>query len=264
MTDVVCPAGKGTLSTDACLACALTWENLCGYDYGILKAMYEKAVRTGIHVTDLTGCLRKSWFSRTISMPVSVHSLLVMFSGLALHDSFERSGDDNSFSELDLEWDGVVGRADRLYKDGVLVDYKTTRWMVPSRLPYGSHQLQLQIYAHMLKKMGREVKRAFIQYVDVSGPTKCTSGSKYAKCNTLVILKDGQFVCPKCEKVYPEGHLGAMRVEVDITQDVEQYIIQSRDMLQSAIDNHTQPLPDPGWLCGYCQFNTICDAALGG
>jgi len=264
MSDVICPADRGTLSVEACLKCSLTWSNPCGYDYGILNAMFQKPNRDGIHVTDLTGCLRRAYYSKTMDVAVPVHSLLVLFSGTAMHDAFEKNCDDTSDCELSLNADGIVGKADRVYKDGVLVDYKTTRWMVPSRLPYGSHELQLQIYAHMLRKMNVPVKRAFIQYVDVSGPTKCIAGTKWAKCNTLVVLKNGVYKCPKCGKEFPDGHLGAYRVEVNIKEDIEHSLFQSRDMLQSSIDEGNPPLPEPGWLCGYCQYNGICDAAKGG
>jgi CRISPR/Cas system-associated exonuclease Cas4 (RecB family) len=248
----------------ACLDCALTWENPCQYDHAMLQAMFERPERSGIHVTDLTGCLRKAYYDKTQPMPVPVHSLLVMFAGTALHASFEKNGDGLSQSEIPVAYDGVVGKVDRLYHDGTLVDFKTTRWMVPSRLPYGSHELQLQIYAHMLERMGRPVKRAFIQYVDVSGPTKCTAGTKWAKCNALVVLRDGMYVCPKCGRDYPDGHLGAWRVEVDLTRDVDELVSRSRHALETAIQTKVPPYPEVGWLCGYCQYVDICDAAKGG
>ena len=248
----------------SCLDCSLTFDNPCLYDYGILKAMFDKPEREGIHVTDLTGCLRKAYYDKTTPLPVPVHSLLVMYAGTAVHAGFEKNGDGRSQSELAVEYGGVVGRVDRLYNDGILLEIKTTRWMVPSRLPYGSHELQVQIYAHMLEKMGRPVRRAFIQYVDVSGPTKCTSGTKWAKCSALVVLRDGQYICPKCGRDYPEGHLGAWRVEVDLSRDVEELVSRSRQALETAIQTHVPPYPEVGWQCGYCQYVDICDAAKGG
>ena len=262
MTDVICPISHEVLSQEDCLKCALTWNNKCGYDYGILKAMYQKPNRDGIHVTDLTGCLRKAYYSKTQKIPVAVHTLLMLFTGTAMHDAFEKECDETAQCEMELEAGGIVGKADRVYSDGTLVDYKTTRWLTPSKLPYSSHELQLKIYAHMLGKMGTPVKQAFIQYVDMSGPTKCTAGTKWSKCNALVEYRDGKYVCPKCLKEFPEGHLGAYRIRVDLNDSIEHALNQSRDMLQSSIDDGTLPLPDPGWLCGYCQFNNICDAAM--
>jgi len=260
MSDIICPAGNGTLPMQSCLDCALTWENPCMYDYGILRAMYDKPDRSGIHVTDLTGCLRKSYYEKTSPQPVLAHSLLVMLAGTAVHSALEHNGDGLSVSEMDIEQDGIVGKVDRLYHDGVLLDYKTTRWLIPSRLPYGSHELQVRMYANMLEKMGKPVKRAFIQYVDLSGPTKCTNGTKWAKCNSLVVYQDGQYICPKCGKDFPDGHLGAYRVEVSLKKDIDDVMTKSRDALITAIKTMTPPYPERGWLCSYCQYNSTCEA----
>ena len=66
---IKCSAGKGVMDHDDCLICSLSGTQKCGYDYAILRALYSHSEvedrAKEIHVTDMTGCLRKAWYSKS-------------------------------------------------------------------------------------------------------------------------------------------------------------------------------------------------------
>lgn len=135
------------------------------------------------------------------------------------------------------------------------MDLKTTRWLKPSKLPYGHHAQQVNVYAHMLKKMGYEVESLAIQYVDMSGPTKCR------KCYVPVhMTSTGLIECPKCGQTPKDAHLGAMVFEVPMLDDeeIEAFMIERRDVLIKAFEDEQEPEREVGFLCNYCNHFETC------
>jgi CRISPR/Cas system-associated exonuclease Cas4 (RecB family) len=255
---ILCSAGLGEMDQEECLACARTGNGKCGFDYIVLKAIYgHDNERPDVHVTDLTGCLRKAFYSKTEKVALEPHKLYTMSLGTMVHAGLEGS-DEFVDSELVVSTEGIVGRADVVYKDGRLLDIKTTRWLYPSKVPYGSHTLQVNIYAYLLGKQGVKINRLQIQYLDLSGPSKCR------KCNVPVSLIEGEFKCPECNKFIPNAHLGAMLVDVPLMEyeDIERIINERRDNLQMAIDLGSPPAKEPGFLCSYCSFKEQCAPEL--
>ena len=222
-------------------------------EYPLLVFLMEDNERTVIHVTDLTGCLRKAFYTKTSEAEEYPHELLVRRLGNAVHEGLERD-DPNLQSEMPLSALGIVGKADVVYNNGRILDLKTTRWLTPSRLPYGSHAQQVNIYAALLREMGETVTSAAIQYIDLSGPTKCRS------CGVYYARIDGTLQCPKCGKANPEAHLGAVTFEIPLArhEDVVREITERRDALLRALDRGVAPEAEPGFLCDYCPFKTIC------
>ena len=258
---ITCSAEKGVLDTQKCLACSLAGENPCGYDYAVLENMFadsqHEARKNEIHVTDLTGCIRKAWYDKTQASAEYPHEMLTRWLGTKIHAAVEGS-DDYLDSELPVVWDSLVGKSDIVYKNGRIVDLKTTRWLMPAKLPYGSHVLQVNIYAIMLRKMGREVSKLQIQYIDASGPTKCRA------CRLVVRLYQGEYRCPSCGKVVKNAHLGAMLVEVPILSDEEvlERISERKENLENAMAMGIAPQREPGYLCSYCSNVDICQPAV--
>src|SRR5690242_6725149 len=118
---VQCGAGKGVMEEKECLACALTGNQPCGFDYMVLRAIYgHDNDRPDVHVTDLTGCLRKAWYSKVTPAPQMPHKLYTMSLGTTVHGGIEGS-DEHVDSELPVNMEGLVGRADVVYKDGRLL-----------------------------------------------------------------------------------------------------------------------------------------------
>jgi len=259
---VMCSAGNGEMAGGACLTCALESENMhppCGYDHALLRVMFEEQDRSGIHVSDLTGCVRMAYLKKTDPAPEYVHEKLTRTLGTLTHGLLEKS-DEHADAEVALEALGIVGRADRVYKDGRVLDLKTTRWRYLDRLPYASHALQVNIYAHLLREMGRPVTSLAIQYIDLSGPTKCR------RCRVTVRMHDGVISCPSCGGVPKNAHLGAALVEIPLLspREAERLIVERREQLQAALESGITPAPEPSYLCGYCSYQGGCPEASGG
>ena len=120
---VLCSAGRGEVTKEACLACALARKNECGYDYALLNALFKDKERTGIHVTDLTGCLRQAYYTKT-SPPVEyVHDMLNRFIGTGLHQFIEGFESPEFTNEMPLQALGLIGTADVVYDNGRVVKW---------------------------------------------------------------------------------------------------------------------------------------------
>ena len=171
---------------------------------------------------------------------VMPHKMLARTIGTAWH-KFVETNDEHVECELPVEWNELVGTADIVYRDGRIVDNKTTRWLSPSKLPYGSHALQVNIYAFMLRQMGREVRSLAIQYIDMSGPTKCRA------CRLPVEMVDGNLVCPRCGSTPKDAHLGVTLVDIPLMTDVDvlDEIHDKIKNLQAAIDLGMPPEASP-------------------
>ncbi len=257
-SEVLCSGGKGRVTKTECMACALQRDNRCGFDYAMLKAMFADKERTGIHATDLTGCLRRAYYEKTIPPLEYVHTGVARYLGTAVHKSLESADDEHVRSEMELAAHGIVGTADVVYRDGRIVDYKTTRWLTPARLPYGSHATQINVYAAMLRAQGHEVTSGAIQYIDLSGPTKCRS------CKVPVVPDgDGIPVCPGCNNHPQNAHFGVMLIEIPLEEDVQvgEWIGTRRKSLEMSIEANEPPHREPGFLCGYCAYENICQEA---
>jgi CRISPR/Cas system-associated exonuclease Cas4 (RecB family) len=250
---VLCSAGKGELPREECFACARAGKQTCGFDYILVRALLDTSERTGIHVTDITGCLRKSWYTKTTTAPEFVHGVFYRVMGTIAHGVLEHHGE-NDEAEVAVEALGLTGRMD-VYRDGRIIDFKSTRWLTPSKLPYGSHELQVNIYAEMLRQNGKEVTSAAIQYIDMSGPTKCrTCKAMYEPDAT------GGLVCPKCGKSSNDAHAGAVLIEVPLMDrdELQKLIVERRDALLKALQTGKMPRAEPSFLCDYCPFVDIC------
>lgn len=258
--NILCSAGQGEMTKDACLGCALQLQNRCGFDYSVLLAMFHDKERTGIHVTDLTGCLRQAWFGKVQPPLEYPHEMLARFLGTGIHSYIEGFSDPDTYaSEFPVEGLGLVGTADVVYHNGRLVDYKTTRWLQIAKLPYGSHVKQLNIYAAMLRSMGREITSAAIQYIDMSGPSKCS------KCRGPVAPDEGGvMVCTRCGHSLPSWHPGVAIVEVELEDDkmVAEWIQTRLAILQLSVEQNVMPEAEPSYICDYCSFREQCMKAV--
>ena len=76
--------------------------------YATLYANTED--RPDIHVTDLTGCLRKAWYSKTTEVAETPHSKYALMVGSIMHEGLEGS-DEFMDAELPFQAEGVVGKS---------------------------------------------------------------------------------------------------------------------------------------------------------
>ena len=242
-----------------CLACSLSGMANCSFDYSLLLAMFHDKERTGIHVTDVVGCLKQAYYNHVNPQPMRIHEKMLLFLGTMTHKMLEDAVDEQRFdAELPLKALGIEGTADVVYHDGKIVDLKTTRWINPAKLPYSKHEVQINVYAQMLREQGREVKSLWIQYIDMSGPTKCRS------CRVpFRMMDDGMLACPRCgyvpKKPY-SSHLGAILKEIPLwtERQVKDHITQRKDILESALAENKAPSAEPGFLCRYCVHQYEC------
>ncbi len=264
---VVCSAGKGTMTVGECLDCARrTGLPPCGFEHTMLSAMYGAFTEDRskeIHVTDLTKCIRKAFLDKTTIVPEMPHEKLAAFSGLAHHALLEAKADTAAEAEMVVSLDGVVGRVDSLNEDGVLIDYKTVKEIYRDRLPYGEHDLQLNIYAYMLRRMGKQVNGIRLVYISRAGPTTCKRFVEKRPCNTPVEWVNGRIQCPRCGNRPDNAHLGVVTVNVDMYPDneIEEVFTLRSQLLRAALDTGALPPGETGWLCRYCPHE--CDVRGG-
>jgi CRISPR/Cas system-associated exonuclease Cas4 (RecB family) len=245
------------MNAQDCLQCALApGISPCGYDYALLKSLYgdseKEDRRNEIHVTDLLGCPLKAYWDKTDPAPERPHEMLTRWMGTAVHKALEGS-DEFMDSELKVDIEGITGRSDIVYKDGRLLDIKSTRWLYTTKTPYGSHAMQVNVYAYMLRKMGTPINTLQIQYIDMSGPTKCRA------CRVPVRLINGEIRCPNCMKIPTGAHLGAHLVDVPLMTDaeVEEVILGRKERLAASLEMGLAPAMEPGYLCGYCNYKDV-------
>lgn len=262
MRKVICPL-KGELTTDECLSCAKSGGNVCGYDYSLLVMLYQNGqMRPDIHVTDLTMCLRMSYLNKKDPSPEAVGSLINMTSGTMFHAVSENALSEEYISEIPVEWDGLVGRVDLYYpKKKRVVDLKTKRWVDATLDTSTHHEWQVRIYGYMLEKSGRPVDELFIQYIDLAGPSKCSSHK-----DARLILDGGYWTCPVCGRQNPKWHGGAILRRVAKYPDarVEEFIMDRKGVLQKAMDEDIAPPAEVGWICGYCPHSKFSEKCYEG
>lgn len=235
------------IESDECLQCAIKMKGKqpCGYGYRLLKSIFTSGFEdrsNEIHVTDLSRCLLMSYMQKKDPQPAYVHELLVLWIGLAIHKAMEVS-DDYVTSEVPGETDGIMFRLDSVSEVGI-EDTKTTRWMKPSKLPYGSHSAQINSY-RILSGNGKGMQ---IQYIDLTGPSKCR------KCGIYMRLIEGQYACPICGKTIEDGHLGAVIKEAERVEETRDIMYDRKEQLEYALTLNQPPEPEPGWGCSYCTY----------
>jgi len=246
---IVCERTGTAVPASECIECAQTAACL---PPAFIKAVLDHvaADRDGIHVSDVIGCLRRAYYSKTVEKePGRPSDHIVTLLGTLVHEALDRF-QTNGEMPLKVTSNGVtiVGRAD-CFENGVLRDTKTTRWMKVERLPYGNHKDQVLLYAAMLREMGETVKRVFINYIDLSGPSRCPYCKQYSRDCT-------------CNRPH-NGHNGFYPYEVEfdkvaLDEALDKAFVRAQ-LLQTAL-NTGQPPKRPAryWLCDYCDFSERC------
>lgn len=122
--------------------------------------------------------------------------------------------------EVALDYQGIIGSADE-YEDGVLIEKKTCR-QIP-KTAYGHHKKQAEYYKFLLEKSGKPVKEIYILYIDVNN-------------SDFKVFS----VFPRCEA------------------SIETELMNKKKILEKALAEGKPPERNFGWLCKYCNFNSIC------
>lgn len=181
--------------------------------------------REGIHVTDLVGCIRQTYYNKTLKWPPNIQSLLRMRIGTEVHHikSFpsEKYDDDGVFHEKTMEWEGITGTMDEFYR-GIIVDKKTTRSLPMT--PKDSHVQQVMYYKVLAEEgLGLPVTDGAICYIDVNNA------------------------------VFRHLHVPLPTN----TDRIQAEMITRRDTLLSALELGRPPEREPQW-CDTCPYGAIC------
>ncbi len=181
------------------------------------------------HVTELTGCLAKAYFSRTRRVQETVESAWAKLRGSMLHYVVRSLG----WSELKVslrfplkaEDITIVGHVDAYNPETATVyDLKTTsfvKWQAEKNfIPRDSHVAQVQSYSTLLDKYAIPVSRLILVYVDDK------------------------------ELIPLEVPLGNRR----------EWLLQRASTLHLSLLEDKTSEPEPNSWCKYCPFKDICPA----
>ena len=266
LVGVKCPYYKRPIKFKECLECALAKDTPCGIPYGLLKAgsVLMSKPRPEVHVTDLTGCLRRAYFSKVADYYEPPSQWIAAILGIFIHSKLEQFAPPGSDIELSLgattlSGVKVVGTVDLLYK-GEIRDTKSKRFLTPAKQPSASNARQVNIYRWLLIENGYEAESATLEYLALRGSTRCQ------KCKCEVIQRDDKkWECPKCKKTWDEkkAHNGTYRVKVEMypLDAIARWIDGRATLLDDALKLGTIA-PKVGekdnWLCDYCSFENEC------
>jgi CRISPR/Cas system-associated exonuclease Cas4 (RecB family) len=234
------------ITESQCIQCAKdNIITICGYGTQLLQSMFasQEDRSNEIHVTDITTCLLKAHYDKRNKTPEYVHHKLAKWLGISIHKAVE-----NDSGEIPVSECGIIGKIDSIDGEDI-IDFKTTRWLDPSKKVSEHYIMQLNVYRYLAKKKGR----LFIQQIDLSGPTKCRV------CKMTLQKIDREYRCPRCGATNRNAHLGAKMVEIPVIpeDEIKTYIEERVSVLKKSLDSGKEPIPEPGWICGYCP-HLIC------
>lgn len=267
LVGVKCPYHKRSIKFKECLQCALDNDTPCGFTYSLLRAgsVLLSKPRPKVHVTDLTGCLRRAYFGKVADYYEPPSQWIAAVLGIFIHSKLEEFAPPDSQVELSLgaitlSGVEVVGTVDLLTKDGVIVDSKSKRWLNKVRLPSSGNSRQINIYRWLLNENGYEANGGVLEYLALQGATRC----RKCKCE-LEQKEDKKWICPKCKKEWDEekAHRGTFRANVEIysLSAVEKWVDERAVILDNALKLGTiaPKVSKAGeWVCSYCSFQKEC------
>lgn len=202
-------------------------EELVEAFYRNIVPTYEQPEGT-VSVTSLSfPCLRRAVLEILSRQKVfQPRGLIYTWVGTMCHKTSILNGE----TEIPLTWEGIYGRPDE-YKDGVLLEKKTTR-SVPDE-PRSHHVRQVRYYAVLLGKNGRPVTEAWILYINVDS-----------------------------------GHIQPFQVELSDLRVVEEEMLQRKSkVLRAAEAGILPPREMVPWeeggrtlVCEYCKLFWLCMA----
>jgi len=173
-----------------------------------------------IHVSEVSQCLRKSYFNRTKSIIISDIQILLNSIGDAIHKMFQQYMTSKGWSaefeiSMSLKDFQLVGHVD-LYNplENVIIEIKTING-IPNE-PYTSHVLQANTYGFMAR-----VKNIFIAYIDRA-----------------------------------RGRIKVFKINRD--KQMFKEVMRRAKLLHKSLKSKQPPSPEPSPLCNLCPWRSIC------
>lgn len=198
---------------------------------GIIR-LQERIRHPGIHASEIPKCPRNSYYNRSHETWPTLERLYWMFRGTLAHAVLEGIPEPGSLVEhtLTREINGVtvVGTPDKIIpKRSEINDWKTTKRIIPDNLPYGDHEMQVNIYRWLAAPQW-DIENLKITYMDMNQNLTVT--------------------------VPPRGF-----------GELDEYIEPRAIYLQKCLDDNALPKATrtiqgkTNWLCRYCDFKEKCD-----
>ena len=162
-----CPIRQEVVSARECVRCGLCLPP------GILKRLFKdiRLEPNRYGVVELVGCLRRSYFARTIKTYPTLRDVYILARGLAYHDFFSMGFDMNEvplFKKFEGEDFVVVGIVDGISKvDNEIVMYEIKSVNRIPRKPFEHHELQIRSY-YSIAKETIEVDRLELIYLGMN------------------------------------------------------------------------------------------------
>jgi len=171
-----------------------------------------------IHVSEVSDCLRKAFYYRTMDIPIPDDKLVILTIGGLIHRIVQKELTGMGFKcELELTHDvgpfTLVGHADALNSIGLLELKSVTRM---PREPYHHHLLQTNAYMVMA-----DVNYGEIVYISKAG-----------------------------------GYLRTYPLRPD--QALFDFLVSRACQLYEALQRNEPPKPEPSKLCRWCSAYPIC------
>lgn len=172
-----------------------------------------------IHVSEVTGCLRKAYYTRRSPMKPADIVYVVMSIGNGIHRQLQEYLMDKGWrSEVEVEWNfkkfKLVGHIDLYHpREDIVVEIKTTS-KKPDK-PYQNHLMQLNAYLRMIN-----ASKGYIIY----------------------IARDGNI------KVFSHN----------FNKQLWKQTIKRAFYLWHRLNEDKPPKPEPSPLCNYCPFKWRC------
>jgi hypothetical protein len=207
------------------------------YDYyplNLKKAMLwkNKNKPSNISVTMIAApCLKQSYLKLSEGSAIDEEGLLTLFIGTSIHKALEG---EMTWAEMFLEWKTdiakCVGFLDGIILDrqgAKLIDWKTVTYASskvknPPDVWVKSYELQLRIYAQMLKKQHYVIKEAELVFIGLA--------------DKKVVIRS-----------------------VDILQDISKLIDERTNTLAMALASKVSPIGIVSDACKFCQWKDTCE-----
>jgi len=189
-----------------------------------LDARFSKR-RSGIHVSDLTMCIRQAAFRRLHPRPLTERDLSFFSAGRGHHDLLESIY--GAEREVRREWNGITANYDLL--DSVPVELKTSR-------SFWRH-----VQPHWIRQLGFYCA---IENVNVGG---------------LIVL----WLFPN-RLAKEDGMIETYSVEFPNIEQIRDDLQERRDLLSKALESQNVMVaprvtePSDRWLCNNCPYTKEC------
>ena len=214
--------------------------------YGRLQSKYLQPRPEGPHLSELIGCLTRSYYDRTEPLPPSPEEMLYFAIGFALEEVLLRDKESGAVAMQEL--DGVYMTPDYIDLRGVGVDLKSTRMRpkgddgVPSMgWPKGWIR-QFQAYTKLLSQ-GKP-----------SGVYETDGGSSIRYYNFSVAIM---------YLIKPDLVCGTFAFTDEELQRNWAWVQQRRERYEQAFKTLTIPIPftfAEEWQCRNCRYSLRCQS----